>query len=65
MYVGLALVAAGVWLGLASAPPLALALGYVLILRHVFIRHEEASLKRAFGDDPALVRYFEEVPRWW
>jgi protein-S-isoprenylcysteine O-methyltransferase Ste14 len=62
MYVGVALVIAGqAWL--FHSPQIAVYLGCVLVMAHLFVLfYEEPTLKRQFGDE--YERYRERVPRW-
>jgi len=62
MYLGFALVLAGVAVLLGSATPWLVVPAYVLFMDATFIRLEETKLTRAYGE--TWLRYSTEVRRW-
>jgi protein-S-isoprenylcysteine O-methyltransferase Ste14 len=62
MYLGFALVLAGVWLMLGTLPPLAGVLAFVLVADRGYIPYEEQKLLGLFGQD--YRDYLGKVRRW-
>ncbi len=62
MYLGMALVLAGVAVALGSVTPLLIPPLFVAIIQQRFIRREEQSLEQQFG--PAYHEYTRAVRRW-
>jgi len=62
MYLGFALVLAGVAVLLGTATPWLVVPAYVLFMDAIFVRSEEAKLSIAFGE--TWLRYSTEVRRW-
>lgn len=63
MYLGMVVVLAGVVVALRGASGLALPVALLAVLDRRFVRHEEAMLRRRFGDD-AFDAYARDVRRW-
>lgn len=62
MYLGMALLQAGIGIGLANAWVVALAPLSLAVVQAIAVRHEEAYLERKFG--AAYLAYKESVRRW-
>jgi protein-S-isoprenylcysteine O-methyltransferase Ste14 len=62
MYVGMALIQAGIGIGLANGWVIALVAPVLVIVYGIAIRHEEAYLERKFG--ATYIEYKASVRRW-
>lgn len=62
MYVGMALIQAGIGIGWASGWILALVPVVLAVVYAIAVRHEEAYLEETFGD--TYLRYKSSVRRW-
>jgi len=62
MYVGMALVQAGIGVGLGNAWIVALVPAVLVVVYATAVRHEEAYLERKFG--PSYLTYKASVRRW-
>ena len=62
MYLGFALILAGIAVLLGTLAPLLLAAGFVFLAERLFIRHEEAVLAERYGDE--WIAYAARVRRW-
>jgi protein-S-isoprenylcysteine O-methyltransferase Ste14 len=62
MYVGLAILSAGIAVAANALWPLLMLIGVLGIVRRRVIAREEAYLERAFGRE--YRRYRDRVPRW-
>jgi protein-S-isoprenylcysteine O-methyltransferase Ste14 len=62
MYLGMLAVLAGTWLALGSLTPVLIIPCFFLLIRHWFVRHEEAAMAGHFGGRYA--QYCAGVRRW-
>jgi len=62
MYLGMSLILIGVALLMGSLTPYTIVPGFIIIIDRAFIRPEEATLNRQFGE--AWTAYVERVRRW-
>jgi protein-S-isoprenylcysteine O-methyltransferase Ste14 len=62
IYLGMVMITAGTWVGLGSASPLVVVIGFFFILTELFIKQEERMLERQF--DSEYRQYKERVRRW-
>lgn len=63
IYLGLALMLAGLAVSLASSAPFAVMAAWVFTMNQLFIQPEEAKLAESFGEDFAA--YTHKVRRWF
>lgn len=63
IYLGLALMLAGLAASLGSSAPWGVMAAWVFALNHLFIAREEAALAQAFGAD--FTTYSHKVRRWF
>ena len=62
MYLGMTCMLAGIALLFGSATPWVFVMCFVVVIRAVFIAHEERTLETTFGD--AFTAYRKRVRRW-
>jgi len=62
MYLGLALMMAGLAVGIGTFPFYAAVAAYFFVIDRVFCRHEEAKLSARFGEE--YLTYTRRVRRW-
>lgn len=63
MYLGMLVALAGVLVVLGSLSPMAVVIGFFVLMQAWYIPFEERAMAQRFGE--AYSAYRQQVPRWW